>query len=146
MPLVIEERVTVAVPPERLWGLLIEPRSWPTWWPAVRSARSLDFKPLKDGSRFEVDLEMGALRSRLLPRVTLCADGKSLDWSGRWLGVPCRQQWFVARTAQGSRVTSRTTFAGVGALLLRLFRLHRRWRAMVERQLRGFKGTAERLS
>jgi hypothetical protein len=141
----IEERISIAAPPAPVWGLLIEPRSWNRWWPAVRFARSLDFKPLHEASRFEITLELGRLTSTLRPRVELCADGRSLAWRGRWLGVALRQEWFLDQRPAGVRVTARTAFSGPPAALLRLARLDRRWQGGLAEALRGLKHLAERM-
>ncbi len=145
MPLALESRQPVAADPSKVWGLLIEPRSWKTWWPAVREARTKDFKPLREGSRFEVTLQLGRLTSSLQPRVGLCADGKSITWEGRWLGVPVRQEWFLEPRPDGCRVVARSRFSGVGAAGLKVCRLDRAWEKMVGEQLRGLKRMAEQL-
>jgi hypothetical protein len=141
----LESRQPVAAEPAKIWGLLIEPRSWKSWWPAVRDARSKDFKPLHEGSRFELTLQLARMTTTLYPRVGLCADGKSLAWDGRWLGVPLRQEWFLEPRDRGCRVVARSRFSGLGAALLRLLRLDRAWERMLVEQLRGLKRVAEQL-
>jgi hypothetical protein len=145
MAIALESRLPIATDPAHVWGLLIEPRSWKTWWPAVRDARSKDFKPLREGSRFEVTLQLGRLTTTLRPKVGLCADGKSLTWDSRWLGVPLRQEWFLEPRTGGCRVVARSRFAGAGGSFLKLCRLDRRWEKMLGEQLRGLKRVAEQL-
>jgi hypothetical protein len=145
VPLALEHRLGIATAPAVVFPLLIETRSWKTWWPAVRDARSKDFKPLRQGSRFEVTLQLGRLTATLAPKVSFCADGKSLAWEGRWLGVPLRQEWFLEPRPDGSRIVLRSRFSGVGSTLLHLFRLDRRWQRMLEEQAKGLKKVAERL-
>ena len=135
----------VAAEAAKVWGLLIEPRSWKSWWPAVREARSKDFKPLREGSRFELTVQHGRLTSTMRPRVALCADGKSIAWDGRWLGVPLRQEWFLEPRPDGVRVVARSRFTGGLTGLLKLFRLDRRWERTLVEQLRGLKRLAEQL-
>jgi uncharacterized protein YndB with AHSA1/START domain len=143
--LALESKLPVAAAPTHVFGLLIEPRSWKSWWPAVRDARSKDFKPLREGSRFEVTLQLGRIRSTLQPKVALCADGKSLSWDGRWLGVPVHQEWFLEPRADGCRVVARSRFTGVGAAGLKICRLDRAWEKMLGEQLRGLKRVAEQM-
>jgi hypothetical protein len=145
MAIALESRLPVAADAGKAWGLLIEPRSWKTWWPAVREARTLDFKPLREGSRFEITLELGRLVATLRPKVALCADGRSLTWDGRWYGVPLRHEWFLEPRPDGIRVVARSRFGGAGATLLHLARLDRRWERMLVEQLRGLKRVAEQL-
>jgi len=142
---VVEARQNVAAAAPQVFALLAEPRGWKRWWPAVGDARTLDGKALREGSRCELTLQMGMLSATLRPRVTLFAEGKGLAWEGRWLGVPLRQEWFVESRPEGTRVVARGRFAGPGGLLLRLFRLDRRWLAMLAEQLRALRRTAESL-
>ena len=140
-----EERVPVATPPDRLWGLLVEPRSWTSWWPTVRDARSLDYRPLREGSRFEVTLDLGRLKSTLRARVVLCAEAKGLTWTSSWLGAACRQEWYLEPQPDGSRFIARTTLSGPVAPVLDLLRVTRLWQTMLRRQARGLKQMGERL-
>ena len=124
--IVVEAQQTVAAAAPQVFALLAEPRGWKRWWPAVGDARTLDGKPLRDGSRCELTLQMGLLSATLRPRVVLLAAGRGLAWEGRWMGAPLRQEWFVESRPEGTRVVARARFAGAGAGLLRLFGLHRR--------------------
>ena len=144
-PAPIESGVTLGVPPERVWGLLIEPRSWESWWPAVTFARTEDFKPLRERSRFEASLELGRLRTTLKGRVTLLAEPKAVTWEARLWGVPLRQEWYLSPGTRGSRFTARAAFSGPGRIFLSLLRGTRRWQEMQERQVRGLKVLAERM-
>ena len=145
MPLALEQRQPIAVPAAAAFPLLIEPRTWKTWWPAVAEARTADFKPLREGSRFEVTLQLGRLTTTMRPKVVFCADGKSLTWESSWVGVPLRQEWYLEPRPDGCRAVLRSRFSGGGTTLLKLFRLDRRWQAMLEEQARGLKKLAERL-
>jgi hypothetical protein len=77
--------------------------------------------------------------------VALFAEGKSLAWEGSWLGVPLRQEWFVEPRPDGSRVVARGRFQDPAAVLLRLFRLQRRWATMLDEQVRMLKRVCETL-
>ncbi|HEV8240966.1 MAG TPA: SRPBCC family protein [Thermoanaerobaculia bacterium] len=144
-PLNLESRLPVACEAAKVWGLLIEPRTWKSWWPAVREARSKDFKPLREKSPFELTLQHGRLTSTMQAKVALCADGKSIGWDGKWLGVPLRHEWFLEPRPDGVRVVVRSRFTGWPVPLLKLFRLDRRWERTLVEQLRGLKRVAEQL-
>jgi uncharacterized protein YndB with AHSA1/START domain len=143
--LALESRLPVAAEAAKVWGLIIEPRTWSRWWPAVREARSKDFKPLREGSRFELTVQHGPLTSTTHARVAICAEGKSIGWDGRWLGVRLRHEWFLEPRPDGVRVVARSRFTGALAGLLKLFRLDRRWERTLVEQLRGLKRAAEQL-
>jgi hypothetical protein len=143
--MVYEEQTHVAAPAERLFGLLIEPRSWVQWWTEVRFARSADFKPLREGSQFEATLEFGRFKVTIKPRVVLCADAKALAWSTLWIGTPLRQEYYLQSAPDGCRVRARSQFSGPLSHPLKWLRLDRVWVAMIERQLRALRLTAERM-
>jgi len=139
------EQIIVAVQPDEVWPLLIEPRTWSSWWPAVTFARTSDFKPLREGSKLEITLDLGRFRSTIKPRVTFLADGKSMTWEGSWFGVPLKQEWFLAPQPDGCRVSLRSTFLGVGSAVLALLRFNHVWLAMTRDQMQGLKRLAERM-
>ncbi len=141
----MEEKTQIGAPPDRVFGLLIEPRSWSQWWRDARFARSADFKPLREGSRFEMTLEFGRLRSTLKPTVTLCADGKALAWKADWLALPVRQEYYLQANERGCQVRARTLFPGALQKPLAWLRIDRIWQQMIQRQLRSLRQTAERL-
>jgi len=143
--LVLESRTSIAAPPLPVWALLVDTKSWKSWWPAVREARTFDHKPLHDRSRFEMTLELGRLTLTVRPTVTLAAEGKTVEWEGHWAAVPMRQEWFIDGKPEGSRVTARITFFGFGGTLLDWLRIGRVWDRMLQEQLRSLKRTAERL-
>jgi uncharacterized protein YndB with AHSA1/START domain len=145
VPLALESRLPIANDPTKVWGLLVEPRSWKTWWPAVRDARSKDFKPLREGSSFEVTLQMGRITVTLRPKVALCADNKALTWDGLFWGVPLHQEWFLEPRPDGCRMVARSRFNGPGATVLSLLRIGRVWERMLTEQVRGLKKVGEQL-
>jgi uncharacterized protein YndB with AHSA1/START domain len=145
VPLSFETRTGIATPPLQVWGLLVDTKTWKSWWPAVRDARTYDFKPLHDASRFEVTLQFARLRVTLVPQVVLAGEGKTLAWQTRWAGVPLRQEWFLDAKPEGCRATARLRFDGPGAAVLRWLRLGRGWETMLHEQVRGLKRVAERL-
>lgn len=141
----LESQVVLGAAPERVWGLLIEPRSWETWWPAVTFARTHDFKPLRERSSFEASLELGRLRATLRGRVTLLAEPRALTWEARLWAVPLREEWYLAVGDRGARYTARAVFSGPGAVLFRILRVQKLWKEMQDRQARGLKRIAERM-
>lgn len=141
----LESQVVVGAAAEQAWGLLVEPRSWETWWPAVTFARTHDFKPLREGSSFEASLELGRLRATLRGRVTLLAEPRALTWEARLWGVPLRAEWYLASGGRGIRYTARAAFSGPGALAFRILRVQKLWKEMQDRQARGLKRIAERM-
>ncbi|MDX1631803.1 MAG: SRPBCC family protein [Thermoanaerobaculia bacterium] len=141
----MENNTSIGIAPERLWGFLIEPRSWEKWWPAVTFAKSGDFKPLRERSTFEVSLTLGRLTTTLRGEVTLLAEPRALTWEARLWGVPLRQEWYLSKTGRGTRFTARSRFSGFGGLLLRWLRIQRRWATMQSRQGRSLKRLAERM-
>jgi hypothetical protein len=143
MALQVEASQRIAAAPLRAFQVLAEVRGWKGWWPAVRDARTLDGKLLREGSRCEVTLQIGRLSSTMRPRVALFAEGKAIAWEGSWMGVPLRQEWYVEPRPDGCRVVARATFADPAAVLLRLFRLHHRWATMLDEQVRMLKRVAE---
>ena len=98
----VRETVEIAAPPERVWQVLSDVESWPTWPDSVRSAQLLDGGPLAEGSRVE-------LAQPKLPKatwvVTELVDGRSFSWSARAPGVVSVADHELEPIPGGTRVT-----------------------------------------
>ena len=123
MPLAIEESILIAAPPERVWKLLADPFGWRFWWPQCKAAATEDRKPLRDGSRLELSLQLGFLPLTLRPTVEVAQPGKTLLWVGTGLGVTGRHAFYLEPRPNGTWIRQRETFEGWGIALFRLFRL-----------------------
>jgi len=106
----VSETMRVAATPERVWEVLVDVESWPTWTASVGSARLLDGGPLAEGSRVQ-------LRQPRLPKavwvVTELVEGRSFTWSARGPGVVSSAEHRVEASAEGSLVTLTFSQAGV---------------------------------
>lgn len=140
----LSQSILVGAAPEQVWPLLIEPRTWQTWWRGVNHARTSDLRPLREGSRAEVTVDLGLFKHDLRALVHLCSDGKLLSARGRLLGVRCAWSWYLHRTERGCR-TELQCDIGAPQILLRWTRLGTAWSASTARTLRQLKALAERL-
>ena len=144
MALLIEESTRVAAPPDAVWKLLSEPKSWRYWWPGVRAAESSDRRPLHDGSTFEVTIALGPFPVTLRPTVEVAQPNRALLWVSRSLGVERRHAFYIETGAQTTSVRQRCTFAGVGMPLFRLLGLPQAYSEMFRKSLSGLRKMAER--
>ena len=98
----VSETVEIAAAPERVWDVLVDVESWPTWTDSIDSVRSLDGGPMTDGRRFEV-------KQPRLPKavwvITEFVDGRSFSWSARGPGLVSFAEHRVEPSGEGSRVT-----------------------------------------
>jgi len=140
----VEASTVVATPPDRVWRLLENPYQWHLWWPALDNAETADHKPLHDGSRLALALELGVMSFKVRGRVELFAPGRSLVWTGRLAGARLRHSIFLEPRPNGTWVCRRESYEGAGALLARLLRLDRASAKGLEQSLRGLKRLAER--
>lgn len=139
----IDETILIAAPPETVWKLLADPRSWRHWWPGCLDAETKDRKTLHDGSEIALRLRFGWLVVPLRPRVDAATPPKSLVWTGRGFGVAGRHAFYLEAKPSGTFVRQQETFHGPAAALYRLLGLERLTRKMFRANLRGLKRFAE---
>jgi len=142
--LAVEEAILVGAPPQAVWRFLADPMSWRYWWRHCKSAATADLKPLRDGSRLEIALELGLLTFTLRPTVEVASENRTLIWVGRSLGVTGRHAFYLEARPNGTYVRQRESFSGGGLFLFQLLRLERATSRMFKENLRGLKRIAER--
>ncbi len=144
MPLVIDESIAIAAPPEAVWRLLEDPASWKAWWPACVEARTVDRRAIRDGSVLELALRPSWMTLKFKPRVEAATPGKHLIWVGQGGGVTGRHAFYLDRRPDGTLVRQQETFSGPGVLVMRLLGQVEATRRMFRDNLKGLKRLAER--
>ncbi|MGE0639566.1 MAG: SRPBCC domain-containing protein [Thermoanaerobaculia bacterium] len=144
MALTIEETILIAAPPEAVWRLLSDPRTWRLWWPGCVDAETGDRKTLHDGSELRLAVRLGWITCRFRTRVNAATTGKTLVWTGQGAGVTGVHAFYLDPRPNGTSVRQQERFSGAGVLLFRLLRFDRATAAMFRANLRGLKRMAER--
>lgn len=116
----LQETVTIAASPERVWAVVIDVERWPERIPTVDAVERLDAGPLVIGSRTR--LQQPRLPSAVWT-VTELADGSSFTWQSSSPGVKITAAHVVEPHPDGSRLTLAVTvsgpLSGIGWLLTR---------------------------
>lgn len=133
----LRTEITIAAPPERLWEVLTDFDSYPSWNPFIRSVAG---RPAA-GTKLEVQIESAGGRSmRFSPTVLKAEPPRELRWLGRVLlpGVFDGEHSFHIEPSGdgGSRFVHRERFSGV---LVTLFG------GAVQKMERGFVAMNEAL-
>ncbi|MEZ5980577.1 MAG: SRPBCC family protein [Planctomycetota bacterium] len=130
-------RIAIEAPRRVVFDLLADVEGWPSWNPDVRSAR-LD-GPLAVGTRFRWAAGPSSITSELVE----VAEGESLAWRGRSLGVRAIHVWRLRDTDGGCELATEESMDG---LLARLFKgpLRRTLDAAITNGLDAAKREAER--
>jgi uncharacterized membrane protein len=125
--MIIEERVHMAAPADRVWAVMSDVERWPQWTPTVTSVERLDARPFGVGSRFRV-------RQPKLPTavwtVTALEPGRYFEWRNASPGLTSVGGHRVTAGADGATsVTLTLTWSGWLTPLIRLLygKLSRRY-------------------
>lgn len=140
----IAETLQIAAPPETVWRFLSDPHTWQHWWPGCRDAETRDRKTLHDGSLLKLAVRLGWLTLKLEARVEAATAPRTLLWVGTGSGVAGRHAFYLDARPNGTFIRQQESFSGPGVLFLRLARLDRAARRMMQQNLRGLKRVAER--
>jgi uncharacterized protein YndB with AHSA1/START domain len=112
-PVVAAHEIVIDAPIDRVWDVLTEIESWPSWNRDVRSA-SMD-GPVAPGSTFRWKAGPGTITSRLehVERPHVVA------WSGRTLGIRAVHVWRLESRGEGTLARTEESYDGLVAGLLR---------------------------
>ena len=143
MPREIRTEVTIQAPAERVWAILIDFPSYPSWNPFVREILG-DPVP---GSRLTVRLSQGGSSvTTFHPRVKAARPNQELRWLGR-LGIPGLfdgEHSFTIAPAPSGGVSFSQCESFRGLLVPLVWRtLDRKTRAMFERMNEAIRARCE---
>jgi uncharacterized protein YndB with AHSA1/START domain len=86
-PVKTHRRIEIAAPPARVWGLIVNARSWPEWQKDIQSVAVAG--PLTTGMRFS--WTTGG--TRIQSQVQLCEAPNRLSWTGTALTAKAVHVW-----------------------------------------------------
>ena len=145
MGIEISMSISIAARTETVWSLLIDPRTWKSWWPDCIEATSHDFRTLREGSKLEVVVQPKTSKASFFPVVDLMSEGKSLSLTSRGTFLQSTVAWYLQPIDAGTRVRVHGDFTGLATTLMRLTRRDDTFRFALHGNLRGLKRVGERL-
>jgi hypothetical protein len=120
---VLQTRIEIQAPPERVWQILTDFPSFPDWNPFIRKV----IGDAQEGATLEINIELSTKRSMTFrPKVLTAEPGRELRWLGRLFmpGLFDGEHVFTIEPVDEKRVrfTQREEFTGllVPALIARL--------------------------
>lgn len=145
MAVVVEKVASVASAPETVWGLLVNPESWKSWWPGCVEAHTEDYRTLREGSKVELVLRPKSRKMTFNPEVDMISEGKTLSLTHHSLFLQGTVVWEVGEGPAGTRVSLRGVFKGFQVWLMGLASQNDVFQASLHGHLRGLKKIAERM-
>jgi uncharacterized protein YndB with AHSA1/START domain len=97
-PIHFTNELEVAVSPETIWSLLVDPKAWPSFYPGVKHVQLLDGdESLRLGARFETNLA----GQDVIASVPELEPLTRIAWSGDETGASAFQGWAITPTDNG---------------------------------------------
>lgn len=107
--MLIENQITISSPITRVWKVVVDVDSWPSWTPTVQQARRLNDVPFGLGSK--VSLKQ-PLQSENIWRVTEFVDGSFFAWETGNRSLRMHASHLIAPTAGGCKCTLKLDVSG----------------------------------
>lgn len=105
-PVIVREEVTIAAPPEVVWGLHTDVNRWPTWHRDIDTARlDGDFVP---GSQFHWTTSGLSIASTIAE----VDPGRRTAWGGPAEGIEGVHVWTFTPVPEGVRVVTEESWSG----------------------------------
>jgi len=144
--IIAQHSTTIATEPQIVWGLLVNPSAWQTWWADCVTASSGDQRQLQEGSKLELVVQPRQRKMTFHPEVDLLTEGKELSLTHRSALVQCTWSWRLQAQPAGTRVTLRGVFTGFAILTMGWLGQNDTARFSLHANLRGLKKIAERMA
>ncbi|WBO20758.1 SRPBCC domain-containing protein [Sphingomonas abietis] len=111
-PIHFTNELEVAVSPETIWSLLVDPGAWPGFYPGVQHVRLLDgHSSLQSGTRFETNLA----GQDVFASVQEFEPMSRIAWGGHPLVSPeskAHHAWIITPTERGVHLWTEETMRG----------------------------------
>lgn len=105
-PLVTERNIFIQAPPESVWKVHTDVRTWSEWNKGIAHTEARD--PLDVGKTFR--WKSGGIT--ITSTVLLMEVNKRIGWSGKAVGSVAKHLWILTPEASGTRVTTRESMEG----------------------------------
>ncbi len=141
----VELSTGILADPDIVWGLLEDPTGWSTWWHSCVAARTLDGKPLREGSELELVLQPKLQKLTFRPVVDLLTENRTLSLTYRTLFVQTTTAWYLAEKPDRTQVDVQTVFNGLLPFLMSILQQRSTVQFCLKTNLQGLRRSAERI-
>ncbi len=143
----IDAEITIGIraDPDIVWGLLVDPNGWSTWWRSCVVARTLDRNEMREGSELELVLQPKHQKFTFRPVVDLITDERTLSLTHRSALVQTTTAWYLAEKPDRTVVTVQSVFNGLLPFLMSLAQQRSTVQLTLKTNLQGLRRTAERM-
>ncbi len=131
--------------PDVIWGVLVDPSGWSSWWRSCVAARILDDRELREGSEIEVVLQPKFQKFTLRPVVDLMTENRSFSLTYRTAFVQTTTAWYLAEKPDRTQVTVQSVVNGILPFLMSLAQQRGTVHLCLKTNLQGLRRAAERL-
>ena len=145
MATIVERTVNVASEPQTLWGLLVNPGSWKTWWKECVDAQTEDTRTLREGSQIELVLNPRHRKLTFRPHVDMMTEGRTLSLTQITPWLKATVVWTISEGPTGARISVRGVFTGFQVWVMGLFGKTLVFQTTLYSNLRGLKKLAEKM-
>ncbi len=131
--------------PDVVWGLLVDPANWSTWWRACVAAHAADGKALREGSHLEVVLQPKLQKFTFKPVVDLLTEHRALSLTHRSVFVQTTTAWYLVEKPDRTMVSVQTVFNGLLPFLMSIMQQRSSVQLCLKSNLQGLRRAAERI-
>lgn len=146
MGIEVEHTKIIRADPEVIWGFLVRPPTWKSWWvDCVEASSGDDRRELQEGTRLELVLQPRNLRLTLRPTVDLLTERKTLSMTHHSALIHTTAAWYLYERPDATQVKAELVFNGILPFFVTIAQQSSTVRASLQRNLQGLKKAAERM-
>lgn len=138
--------INVRADPDVIWGLLVDPSTWASWWRSCVAARALDGKDLREGSALEVVLQVKFQKLTFKPDVDLLTENRTLSLTQRSFALQTTTAWYLVEKPDRTQVNVQSVFNGLLPFLMSILQQRSTVQMALKSNLQGLRRAAERIA
>jgi hypothetical protein len=142
--MVIEDSIIIQSSIEKVWNIFADLSCWEDWCLVLQDVCTEGTGHVETGKQFRFCIRSFVFPLKMKPVIEEVIPNQRIVWSGKKFGIHARHEFILECVHDSVRLTSRETFRGFFAFILRFLFVKKRLSSLTASFLKELKAAAEK--